>query len=223
MICIIPARKNSKGLKNKNFLKIKNKHLIDYTVEIAKKSKNIKEIYISTDDERIIRYYKNDTKVIIPFKRPASLSGDKTKSVDVYMHLIKFLENKNKFVKEFCVMLPTCPIRKVKEIDKAINIFKKKKLNYLISVEKTIPIEWCHKVGKKGFFKKIKNILPSIQNRQNISQLYSPNGSIYIFNTSSFKKSKNFMNSQTYCFKMNKLYSMDIDDKIDLKIIKKLI
>ena len=41
------------------------------------------------------------------------------------MHLIKFLENKNKFVKEFCVMLPTCPIRKVKEIDKAINIFKK--------------------------------------------------------------------------------------------------
>ena len=89
-------------------------------------------------------------------------------------------------------------------------------MNYLISVEKTIPIEWCHKVSKKDF-KKIKNILPSIQNRQNISQFYSPNGSIYIFNTSSFKKSKNFMNSQTYCFKMNKLYSMDIDDKIDLK------
>ena len=223
MICIIPARKNSKGLKNKNFLKIKNKHLIDYTVDVAKKSKKIKEIYISTDDENIIRHYKNDKKIIIPFKRPSNLSGDRIKSIDVYMHLIKFLEKENKFVNEFCVMLPTCPIRKTEQIDKAINIFKKKKLDYLISVEKTLPIEWCHKIDKKGFFKKLRNIKPGIQNRQNTSQLYAPNGSIYIFNTKSFKKNKNFMNKKTFCFKMDKLNSMDIDDNIDLKIIKKLI
>ena len=35
---IIPARKNSKGIKNKNFLKINKKYLIEYTFD---KIKNI--------------------------------------------------------------------------------------------------------------------------------------------------------------------------------------
>lgn len=98
MICIIPARKNSKELKNKNILKINKKPLIDYTVFAAKKSAKIKKIYISTDDEKIINYYKKDPKVQIPFKRPRFLSTDKASSLDVYMHMIKHLEKKkNKY------------------------------------------------------------------------------------------------------------------------------
>ena len=37
--CIIPARKNSKGLINKNIKKINGKELIIYPFEIAQKSK----------------------------------------------------------------------------------------------------------------------------------------------------------------------------------------
>ena len=66
MICIIPARKNSKGLKNKNIKKLNGIPLIKYTVNLAKKSKQIKKIYISTDDERIIKLFKNDKFVNIP-------------------------------------------------------------------------------------------------------------------------------------------------------------
>ena len=37
ILCIIPARTGSKGVKNKNFLKIKGKMLIQYTIDTAKK------------------------------------------------------------------------------------------------------------------------------------------------------------------------------------------
>ena len=37
IFCIIPARKNSKSIKLKNFVKVKNKKLIEYSIEFAKK------------------------------------------------------------------------------------------------------------------------------------------------------------------------------------------
>ena len=35
---LIPARSGSKGIKNKNIVKINNKELIGYTIELAKKN-----------------------------------------------------------------------------------------------------------------------------------------------------------------------------------------
>ena len=39
-VALIPARSGSKGVKNKNFLKIKGKMLIQYTIDVAKKLQN---------------------------------------------------------------------------------------------------------------------------------------------------------------------------------------
>lgn len=221
MICIIPARKKSKGLKDKNIKKLNSLPLINHTVNIAKKSKNIKKIYISTDDQRIIKIFRKDKSVEIPFKRPKYLSTDSTESFDVYLHMVNFLEKRER-IKEFCVLLPTCPLRNVKQIDEAINIFKKKKIKFLISVVKTKPLEFHFKVNKKNFMKKISKIKTVAKNRQKLTEIFSPNGSIYIFNTKEFKKEKTFMSDKTYCFEMNKYFSQDIDDNIDFSIVKKL-
>ena len=56
--CFILARKGSKGLKNKNFIRLNNKPLIEYTIEYAKKCKYISHIVISTDDIRIAKIAK---------------------------------------------------------------------------------------------------------------------------------------------------------------------
>ena len=49
ILCTICARKGSKGLKNKNFLKINNKMLLEYTIEVAVKSKIFTQISISSN------------------------------------------------------------------------------------------------------------------------------------------------------------------------------
>lgn len=175
MICIIPARKNSKGLKNKNIKKLNGIPLISHTVNLAKKSKKIKKIYISTNDKRIINFYKNDKKVIIPFLRPSNISGDKTSSLEVYLHFVNYIKKKyNENIKHFCSLLPTCPIRDPKLIDKAISIYYKKKTDFLISVVKTKPLEIQFKIKKNNFLKKsnkLKRKLEPIEIKADISKL----------------------------------------------------
>ena len=222
MICIIPARRNSKGLKNKNVKILNGIPLIQHSINIAKKVKNISKIIISTDDIRIIKRFKNDNKITIPFIRPKKLSSDNSSSIDVYLHTVKFLEKKEK-IDNFCVLLPTSPIRNFKDIDKAISIFKKKKLDFLISVTKSKPLEFHFKINKKKFMKKLDNIKMSVKNRQKLPEIFVPNGSLYIFNTKKLKKTKNFMTSKTYCYEMDRFHSQDIDDEIDFKIVKTLL
>ena len=52
---LIPARKGSLGVKNKNVVKINNKRLIDYTLLQASKSKIIDQIYVSSNDHRVLK------------------------------------------------------------------------------------------------------------------------------------------------------------------------
>ena len=51
-LAVIPARKGSEGLKNKNFLKFNNKPLVYWTIIEALKSKHIDKIVLSSDSEK---------------------------------------------------------------------------------------------------------------------------------------------------------------------------
>ena len=53
IIALIPARKGSKEIKNKNLLKI-NKTLIELAIVNAIKSKYIDKIYLSSDSNKIL-------------------------------------------------------------------------------------------------------------------------------------------------------------------------
>ena len=53
--CFILCRRNSKGLKNKNRLKIGNKTLFDITVDYVKKSKYVTNVVVSSDDNLILK------------------------------------------------------------------------------------------------------------------------------------------------------------------------
>ena len=53
VMAIILARKNSKGLKDKNIKKLNGLPLILHTINLAKKSKLIDDIVVSTDSNII--------------------------------------------------------------------------------------------------------------------------------------------------------------------------
>ena len=64
-LIIIPARKGSKGIKNKNKININGKKLIEYIFEIVNKLNFKSEICLSTDDEEIIKLEEN-SKYLLP-------------------------------------------------------------------------------------------------------------------------------------------------------------
>ena len=73
LLILIPARSNSKTIKNKNLVKIFGKPLIYYSIRTAKKIKdNKKIIFCSTDLKKIKKIVKR-FGVDIPFMRPKNL------------------------------------------------------------------------------------------------------------------------------------------------------
>ncbi len=125
IIAHIPIRENSKRLKRKNLIKINGKHLFEYTLLQLKKSK-IKDLYLNTDSEQIIRYaIKNKINY---YRRPKKLATDSTTSDQFNYDFIR------KKKPDILVMInPVCPLITFKDIDKALHTFFKKKVDTLIS------------------------------------------------------------------------------------------
>ena len=100
---VVPARKNSKTLQNKNIHFLKNKHLIEYTFNAVKNLSYSK--FVLTDSKKI----KNISKKYnfnYDYNRPAKVSKDKTSSVETLLHFNEWLEkNFNKTFDYFSISL----------------------------------------------------------------------------------------------------------------------
>ena len=133
-LAIIPARKGSKGIKNKNFKLFNGKPLIYWTLKSAKKSKYLDKILVSTDSKKIQNFcIKNN--VLSPFIRPKKISHSKARAHDVILHTIKFLKNNYSYKPDAVVYLqPTSPLRTSDHIDHAFEKMIDAGLHKLVSV-----------------------------------------------------------------------------------------
>ena len=53
-IALIPARSGSKGLQNKNLLKISNRTLVEIAIDNALSSNSISKVYLTSDSRKIL-------------------------------------------------------------------------------------------------------------------------------------------------------------------------
>jgi len=219
IISLIPAKKNSQDLKNKNLKKLNNLSLVELAILGAKKSKLIDEIYLSSDSEKIL---KIGTKLNInAIKRKKNLSSYSASANSVILDFIKNKLQNNQEDYIIIYLQPTSPFRNNIHIDQAINNFIKKKFRSLVSVTE-------NKNFFKSLYKKKTNLNPYFNNnfvtnnRQNLKKVYSPNGAIYIFYSSDFIKNKKLSFIKTGFYIMNRIESIDIDDREDYELAKYL-
>jgi len=218
---IIPAKSKSLGLKNKNLKKINNKSLIQITIESAKKSKLIKNVFLTSDSDKILKLGKKNNIEII--KRPLKLSNNIANANEVILHSLLKIKKKFSIKKSICIYLqPTSPLRTTKHIDDALkNFLNSKSSKTLISVCDAPYLS-------KSLVKKGKYLFPSnsekkiTSNRQKLIKNYMPNGAIYIFSTEAFLKKGRIPIKKIIPYFMNKMESIDIDDFFDLEIARKL-
>ena len=93
-ICIIPARKNSKRIKNKNIINFYGKPIIYYAIKIAKKSKLFSRIVVSTDCVKIAKIARK-YGAEVPFIRSKKISDDYTNTLEVVVDSIKKISSEN--------------------------------------------------------------------------------------------------------------------------------
>ena len=129
--CLILARYGSVRVPKKNLRLYKNKPLIYWTLKQSLRIKKIKKIVLSSDSNKIIKIAKKISKKIIINKRPAKISGKKTKSETVIKYLHKIY---NFSLDDYILILqPTSPLRKDGDINNTISIALKYNLNTLHS------------------------------------------------------------------------------------------
>jgi len=219
ILAVIVARKNSKGLKNKNLVKINSKPCIFWTFKAAQKSKLIDLPILSTDNKEIIKLAKK-MKILAPFVRPSKLSKDNSNVIDVNWHAIKWLKKNKIFNYKYVMLLQaSSPLRTHKHIDDSIKYYFKNSYNHeetLVSVNKAPEKAfWLLKKKEKyvSFVFKQKNNFK----RQNNPTFFLPNGAIFFSKIKNLKK--NFYGKKTLFYEMNEKSSVDIDNIEDVKKI----
>jgi CMP-N,N'-diacetyllegionaminic acid synthase len=228
ILCLIPARSGSKGIKDKNIKDFHGFPLIGWTITYAKKSKHMSNmrIIVSTDSKKyaiIANAYGAET----PFQRPDEISQDFSTDYEFIKHAVDWLQTNEKYEPDFIIQLrPTQPHRTTKDIDTCIDIFLQNYQDYdslrsVVLFEKspykmyTIHENIVDKPTLTPIFQEINGIKePYNQCRQALPQTYLHNGYIDIFKTTLLEQ-KTISGEKIYPFVMKPEDTIDIDSPED--------
>jgi len=215
-VAIILARGGSKTIPKKNIKDFCGKPLIAWSIEHAKNSKNIKNVWVSSDDEKILSIAKKyGAKTIL---RPKSLAKNTSTSVSGWLHAIDEIEKIDKKIDIVIALQPTSPIREKKDLDKGITKFERNNLDSMFSGSDIGNFFIWKKQGKS--YSSINYNFHNRPRRQDFEKQYVENGSFYIFTPKIIRKFKNQLGGKIGIFLMDFWKSFEIDNKDDLKFLK---
>lgn len=209
-IAVIPARKGSKGLKNKNLLKIDNKTLIERTINFAIESKLFSRIILTTDYNNI-----NNNKIEYR-KRPKELTKENTTMVEVIKDVIDNCDiNKEDNI---ILLQPTSPFRNKKDLKRVIGHLRFFESSITVK-EVEINTELIFSSKNKNELK-TKNIDNKKTNRQFNEIKYIPNGNIFGVRVRDFLVNNSFYGKTIGYVEQYGKYNIDINKKEDLLLAK---
>ncbi len=222
ILFLIPARKGSKGLKNKNLRMLGDKPLILYSTDFAKSVCNNNDIIcVSTNDEKVIDLCLRN-QISIPFLRPENISDDFSTSYDVIKHAIQFYE-KNKIYFKFIMLLqPTSPFRLQNDFFEIEKKTKNKNFDMIVSVKKSKDSPYFNQFIEGDY----NNLIPVIEGnkkysrRQDSPDVFSYNGAFYLIRVKSFISNKDLNFKNILKLEMPNWRSIDIDNIDDLDLAK---
>lgn len=207
---IIPARKGSKGVPNKNITMLGEFPLVEHTLIQAKEISIIDKIIVSTDSEEICEIAKKYVMKNINL-RPAELSTDTAILYDVLKYEIY---NHNLVEKGFDIIVllqPTSPLRRSYMIENALIKFIEdgQKSATSVSEVEEHPI-FMRTINNNNRLDKLLNIESTIR-RQDLPKYYKINGMIYINRIQDILNNYVSLNDNLSPIIIPKEYAIDID------------
>lgn len=222
IIAIIPARGGSKGLPGKNIIPLGGKPLIAHSIEVAKKSKLVERVIVTTDDEKIAKVAQK-YGAEIPFIRPAELAQDDTPPGPVLVHTLEFLKKKEGLKPEIIVWLePPCPFRTAQEVDEAVWILQSDpEADSLRSVIEPFQNPFKSWTLEGAYLKPLiekKGQALHTGPRQKTQKVYWQNGAIFLLKYDTIMKKGNFFGDKILPYFMPSDRFVDIDKREDLEL-----
>ncbi|WP_299522954.1 cytidylyltransferase domain-containing protein [uncultured Methanobrevibacter sp.] len=141
ILVVIPARGYSKNIPRKNLRLLGEKPLIYYSIDIAKASRYVDDVVVSTEDSEIASIVeKYGTSVV---KRPVELASDEV-LLDTVIYDAMLQKEKQAFDEYDIVVTvqPSSPLLKTETLDRAIEKFANFNIDSVISVVDDKNLRW---------------------------------------------------------------------------------
>jgi CMP-N,N'-diacetyllegionaminic acid synthase len=203
LVAVIPVRKGSQRVKNKNFKKFDKKNLLIHKIEILKKIKEIDEIIINTDSEKAIKIAKEFN--VSFHKREKYYASSNCSNSNFWANIAK--ETNSKFI-----MFTNCtsPLIKLKTYKNFIKDFYKFKKKYDSFNTVTNSYDYLY------YKKKPINFNPKkTPNSQDLPEILKINFAINILSKDYMFKNKTLLGENPYFFKINEVEGFDINTPLE--------
>lgn len=218
-ICFIPARNSSTRFKNKNISIFKDSNLVTRTIKQAIDSKVFDRIVLSSNDKEILEMGK-------PYDIELHLRDDKfDQIIGVMQEAIPNLQIENDDT--IGLLLVTCPLREVKDIQNAYEIFMSNdRYHTVISVRQNMnPIQMAFKTDAGGH---LEAVMPDEMNRSTRKQdhydtFFYNDAIIFDIAKEFMKQGRNLYGDNAIPYLMPWERSIAIDYEFQLKIAKCLV
>ena len=120
ILAVIPARGGSKSIPRKNIKPLLGKPLIAWMIGVAKRSKYITRLILSTDNAEIAAVARS-YGAEVPFMRPPEIAQDLSTDVDFLLHALDWLKENEAYEPQMVLRLPpTAPLCTTAHIDQGI-------------------------------------------------------------------------------------------------------
>lgn len=90
VLAVVPARRGSKGIPDKNVVSFRGKPLLVHSVEQGLAARNVDRVLVSTDSPRY-REIALAAGAEAPFLRPEALAADRSTDLEVFDHALDWL------------------------------------------------------------------------------------------------------------------------------------
>ena len=223
MIGLIPARKGSKRLENKNTRELHGKPLIAWAVEAALKSKSLEQVVVATDCDQIAEISKK-YGAEVPFLRSEE---DSTDHVPIGHTVVNFIKRMNlaysSKIENVTIVQATCPFTTGADIDQCVKKFMTTGAGAVVSVSnKQTPIESVFEVVdgwlQNSIARRYSSDLFSSQ-QQAYGERVQINGAVVVANISKLEADPNYFYtcSKLGFIKIPISRSVDIDTEFDFE------
>lgn len=198
---LLPIKSHSSRLPGKNFLEFAGKPLLIHVLEKLCACKELSQVVVNTDSDRVIEICSEYSKVQI-IARPESLVGNEITMNSLIEYDLAQVEGEH-----WLQTHATNPLLQLRSIKNAIEFY----LGHLDEYDSLLSVD---SVKKRVYDKELNGVNhfgAQLVNTQDLDPVFIENSNLFLFSRSSFMKTKSRIGSCPYPFPLSPHESIDID------------
>lgn len=221
----ICCRGGSKGIPGKNLKRLLGRPLINYTIDVARASRYLTHLVVSTDSTEIADIADAEG-LRVPFLRPPELATDRASKWDVFRHLVTEFESTNGEKIDFLVdMDVTVPLKVADDVDAAISVaLANRSLEVVITAyepERNPYFNMVTMAADRTVSIAIRSSSPVVR-RQDAPKVYSLSPAAYVIQRDALFARPHWAEAKCGISLMPRERALDIDTEFDFSLVELL-